>query len=140
MYETEYQYKNGNFHEIPDADVFNMARTITYPTYYGQEMVHQSAMQLYQHERYLRQARDMQMADLQAEQMERERLNRIMTEKEIADNNARREASGKISNERLMERRSYRAVMRNGELVQAVDGYLMITDNVVVGSNFQAPE
>merc|ERR1719186_2125648 len=141
MYETEYQYKNGNFHEIPDADVYNMARTITYPnaTFHGQEMVHQSAMQWYQHERYLRQARDMQMADLHAEQVERERFKRIVAEKEIADNVASREASEKMNNERLMERRSYRAVMRNGELVQAVDGYLMITDNVVVGTNVQAP-
>jgi len=139
IYEAE--YKHENFHEMPDADMYNVARAITYPsaTPHSQEMVHQSAMQWYQHERYLRQARDMQMADLHAEQVERERFKRIVAEKEIADNVASREASEKMNNERLTERRSYRAVMRNGELVQAVDGYLMITDNVVVGSNVQDP-
>merc|ERR1719186_1595395 len=88
MYENK--YKPDIVHEMSNANMYNITRDITYPStnLHSQEMVHYSAMQRYQHERYLRQARDMQMADLQAEQVER--FNRMVAEKEMASDIARR--------------------------------------------------
>merc|ERR1719186_1347240 len=98
--------------------------------FYSQELVDDSAMERYQHERYLQQAREMQLADQQAE-----KINRVEAAREMPRYVASRAAHEEnVTQEKFTMRNSYRAIMRNGELVEAKDGYLMVTHtNMVVG-------
>eukprot|EP00092_Neocalanus_flemingeri_P050268 GFUD01058049.1.p1 GENE.GFUD01058049.1~~GFUD01058049.1.p1 ORF type:complete len:413 (+),score=128.05 GFUD01058049.1:166-1239(+) len=117
-----------------------MARATMYSSVprYSQEMTDYSAMQRYQHERYLQQAREMQMADLQAAELGR--LKRMVVENETTRNVARGMVKKEIvGEERMTRRKSFRAVMRNGELVEDEKGYLVVTHNNVVVSGVQAP-
>merc|ERR1719186_1096574 len=99
-------------------------------------MIDDSTMQRYQHERYLQQARDMMMADQQAEQVGK--MNRPVPAMEMSRDIASRETHEEnINQARFMT--SYRAVMRNGELVEAKDGYLMVTHTNIVVNTVQAP-
>merc|ERR1719186_898011 len=117
-------------------DLYNMTRDPMHANapLYNQELIDDSAMQRYQHERYLQQAREVMMADQQAEQAEK--MNRPVAAMEMLRDIASRETHDEnINQARFMTRNSYRAVMRNGELVEAKDGYLMVTHtNMVVGS------
>merc|ERR1719508_755858 len=101
---------------------------------YNQELVDDSAMEKYQHERYLQQAREMQLADQQVEKINRAEAAREMS-RDFASRAAREE---NVTKEKFTMRNSYRAVMRNGELVEAKDGYLMVTHTNMVVSSVQA--
>merc|ERR1719427_1575018 len=101
---------------------------------YSQELVDDSAMERYQHERYLQQAREMQLADQQAEKINRAEAAREMS-RDVASRAAHEE---NVTKEKFTMRNSYRAVMRNGELVVAKDGYLMVTHTNMVVSSVQA--
>jgi len=130
-------YKQNNVFTMPDT---SMTMSTMYPdaSPYSQELLDDRAIQRYQHERYLQQARDMQMADLQAEQVER--FNRMVADRELSRYVTRRDVKQEnVDKERMTRRSSYKAVMRNGELVEAEDGYLMVTHNVVNTGHGQAP-
>merc|ERR1719186_1773143 len=121
-------------------DLYNMTRDPMHASaaLYSQEMIDNSAMQRYQHERYLQQARDMMMADQQAEQVVK--INKAVSAREISRDVACRETHDEnINQARFMKRNSYRAVLRNGELVEAEDGYLMVTHTNMVVDSVQAP-
>merc|ERR1719186_649271 len=121
-------------------DLYNMTRDPMHASapLYSQEMIDDSAMQRYQHERYLQQAREMMMADQQAEQAVK--MNRAVPAMEMSRAIASRETHDEnINQANYTMRNSYRAVMRNGELVEAEDGYLMVTHTNMVVNSVQAP-
>eukprot|EP00092_Neocalanus_flemingeri_P098202 GFUD01125217.1.p1 GENE.GFUD01125217.1~~GFUD01125217.1.p1 ORF type:complete len:441 (-),score=134.21 GFUD01125217.1:58-1194(-) len=132
------ELKQNTFPTMPHMNT--MARPTTYPSVpiYSQDMMDYSAMQRYQHERYLQQAREMQTADVQTEEVER--VKRGLVENEMTRDVTRGKVNTEIGGkERITRRKSYRAVMRNGELVEDENGYLVVTHNYVVLSNVQAP-
>merc|ERR1719186_2474232 len=121
-------------------DLYNMTRDPMHASapLYNQELIDDSAMQRYQHEKYLQQAREMMMADQQAEQVVK--MNRPVAAMEMSRDIASRETHDEnINQARFMTRNSYRAVMRNGELVEAKDGYLMVTHTNIVVNTVQTP-
>merc|ERR1719186_749142 len=98
-------------------DLYNMTRDPMHASapLYSQEMIDDSTMQRYQHERYLQQAREMMMADQQAEQVVK--MNRPVPAMEMSRDIASREThehEENINQAKFMKRNSYRAVMRNG--------------------------
>eukprot|EP00092_Neocalanus_flemingeri_P031236 GFUD01033928.1.p1 GENE.GFUD01033928.1~~GFUD01033928.1.p1 ORF type:complete len:423 (-),score=153.09 GFUD01033928.1:9-1277(-) len=136
LYRRQQMYKQNHFPAMPDMN--SMARATMYPMspIYTQEMMDISVMQRYQHEKYLQQARDMQMSDLQAEQR-KESFKQEVTERER--DVAKEVKKENVDKGRIARRSSYRAVMRNGELVEDKDGYLMVTHNNMVVNTVQAP-
>eukprot|EP00092_Neocalanus_flemingeri_P098080 GFUD01125070.1.p1 GENE.GFUD01125070.1~~GFUD01125070.1.p1 ORF type:complete len:432 (-),score=144.72 GFUD01125070.1:123-1418(-) len=138
LYRRQQMYKQNHFPAMPD--MYSMARATMYPMpmslIYTQEKIDVSVMQRYQHERYLQQARDMQMSDLQAEHQE-ERFKQEVTERER--DVAKEVKEETVDKKRIVRRSSYRAVMRNGELVEDKDGYLMVTHNNMVANTVQTP-
>merc|ERR1719186_1309774 len=76
----------------------------------------------------------MQLADQQAE-----KINRAEAAMEMSRDVASRAVHEEnVTKEKFTMRNSYRAVMRNGELVEAKDGYLMVTHTNMVVSSVQA--
>merc|ERR1719186_303127 len=128
-------------YSMPES--YSMTRATTYasvPLYanaslYSQELVDDSAMERYQHERYIQQAREMQLADQQAEKITRAEVAREMS-RDVASRAVHEE---NVTKEKFTMRNSYRAVMRNGELVEAKDGYLMVPHTNMVVNTVQAP-
>ena len=102
MYETE--FRQNTFPAM--TNMYSMARTHMYPTsapVYNQEMEYYDAMQRYQHERYLQQARDMQMADLRTEG--EEKLNRMVVEREMTRDLDRGKVKEQAVDQKKMARR-----------------------------------
>ena len=95
-------YKQNNVFTMPDT---SMTMSTMYPdaSPYSQELLDDRAIQRYQHERYLQQARDMQMADLQAEQVER--FNRMVADRELSRYVARRDVKQENVDKERMTRR-----------------------------------
>merc|ERR1719186_2519025 len=127
-------------YSMPES--YSMTRATTHtsvPLYanaslYSQELVDVSAMERYQHERYIQHAREMQLADQQAEKINRAEVATEMS-RDVACRAAHEE---NVTKEKFTMRNSYRAVMRNGELVEAKNGYLMVTHTNMVVSSVQA--
>merc|ERR1719186_2317804 len=127
-------------YSMPES--YSMTRATTHtsvPLYanaslYSQELVDVSAMERYQHERYIQHAREMQLADQQAEKINRAEVATEMS-RDFASRTAHEE---NVTKEKFTMRNSYRAVMRNGELVEAKNGYLMVTHTNMVVSSVQA--
>jgi len=131
---THMESQYGSVSSMPDTTNIMTRATMlpnpfpSVPLYSSQEMVDYNVMQRYQHERYLQQAREMQMADIQAEQVEM--FNQVQ---EAARINA--EKCEDEERRGLKRRNSYRAVLRNGELVEDENGYLKVTHNNMVVNN-----
>ena len=96
-------YKMDNFraqkmcemqHYLSMSGMYSMARSPMPPTTHlsGPEMMDEISMQRYQHERYLQQARDMQMADMQAEQ--EQKWQKMFAGQEKTRDAGRQEAAG----------------------------------------------
>merc|ERR1719186_724853 len=78
------------------------------------------------------------MDDQQAEQVVK--MNRpVPAMKMLRDIASRETHDENINQANYTMRNSYRAVMKNGELVEAKDGYLMVTHNNMVVNTVQAP-
>merc|ERR1719508_171391 len=141
MYYDMEMHRRQQMYSMPES--YSMTRATMHgsvPLYanaslYSQELVDDSVMERYQHERYLQQAREMQLADQQAEKINRAKVAREMS-RDVAGRAAHEE---NVTKEKFTMRNSYRAVMRNGELVEAKDGYLMVTHTNTVVSSVQAP-
>jgi len=120
-------------HYLSMSGMYSMAGSSMPPTtpLHRPEMMDEASMQRFQHERYLQQARDMQMADMQAEQ--EQKWQKMVAGQEKAKDGGRQEegGSGVIPDADGKRRTSYKAVMKNGELVEAENGYLIVTHNIM---------
>ena len=93
MYEMEYRTQKmfEMQHYLSMSGMYNMARYPIAPLH-RPKMMDEISMQRYQHERYLQQARDMQMADTQAEQ--EQKWQKMFAGQEKTRDAGRQEAAG----------------------------------------------
>merc|ERR1719427_2338348 len=72
-------HRRQQMYSMPESYSMTRATMQASGPLYSQELVDDSAMERYQHERYLQQAREMQLADQQAEKINRAEAAREMS-------------------------------------------------------------
>merc|ERR1719158_2287106 len=96
------------------------------------------------HERYIQQAREMESPDAKTEQKQYWKQSLASNVKTEGCSDTMKDVKGKnvtitdpMTNGTMLRRNSYKAVMKNGELVESQTGHLIVTHNISFNNNQQ---
>jgi len=94
------------------------------------------------HERYIQQAREMKSPDVKTEQKQYWKQSLASNVKTEGGSDTMKDVKGKnvtitdpMTNGTMLRRNSYKAVMKNGELVESQTGHLIVTHNISFNNN-----